>query len=452
MATEQLRLLDAVDVHLDERPGQPVLVGSLRASFTSGRTLAGSSFEYATSYLASPARYEISPDLPLVAGRQFSGGDTTLFGAFADVTPDDWGTGLIDAEYQQRREPDDPRAIGEFDHLVQQNDIARMGALRFTTRAAEPPSERAEQEWLTAAKHTAANANTVTRIAEAAARFEEYTATEEDIEILGFAGSSLGGARPKATIRDDDGRLWMLKLPSNRDRRSDLEAWEAVALDIAAQAGLRVPRHRLIRLDEHKSSLLIERFDRTSDGRHRVGYISAMTAMQLGPQNQRASYEDFADAIDQLAPVRSRDDLREMFGRVALTVLVGNVDDHWKNHGFVREETDHGSSWRLSPLFDVNPTRASSRVRSRRISSSDDATNRDIRSLIDGRDVYQLSARDAAEVLADVVSAVEKWRETAALHQIGHGEIDQMASAFDDMQLDHAARFVADHEPPTPTG
>ena len=85
----------------------------------------------------------------------------------------------------------------------------------------------------------------------------------------------------------------------------DLEAWEAVALDIAARAGLRVLRRRLIRLDEHKSSLLIERFDRTSDGRHRVGYISAMTAMQLGPQNQRATYEDFADTIDQLAPSRS---------------------------------------------------------------------------------------------------------------------------------------------------
>lgn len=440
MATEQIRLLDVVDVYLDEGRAEPVHVGTLRASFMGGRTLAGSSFEYAASYLANPDSYAVSPDLPLVAGKQFSGSDMTLFGAFADVTPDDWGVGLIDAEYALQRGDELPRAIGEFDHLVQQNDLTRMGALRFTAPGTAPTAG----QWLTGATHTAANRNDVRRIAEAASRFEEYEATDEDIEILGFAGSSLGGARPKATIQEGDGTLWMLKLPSNRDRRSDLEAWEASALDIAAEAGLRVPRHRLIRLAEHESSLLIERFDRAGD--HRIGFISAMTAMQLSQQNQQATYADFADTVDQLTPGSSQADLRELFQRVALTVLVGNVDDHWKNHGFVRGQTSAGgTAWRLSPLYDVNPTRAGSRVRSRRISDRDDPANRDIRLLIESSQVYQLKAGDAAEALLPVVRAVHKWREIAASNGIRTGEIESMASAFDETQLRHASEFVSKH-------
>ncbi|WP_374178912.1 type II toxin-antitoxin system HipA family toxin [Leifsonia sp. WHRI 6310E] len=439
MDSERMRLIDAVDVYLDDRHGAPILVGSLRASFMGGRTLAGSSFEYAPGYLAHPDRYALSPDLPLVAGRQFSGADTTLFGAFADVRPDDWGAALIEAEYALQRDADAPRGLGEFDHLVQQNDLTRMGALRFTATGARPVGER----WLTSAAHTAANTHDVRRIAEAAGRFEEYEATEDDIEILGFAGSSLGGARPKASIQEVDGSLWMLKLPSNRDRRSDLEAWEATALDIAAKAGLRVPRRRLIPLAERGSSLLIERFDRDGEpvapNQRRAGFISAMTAMQLGPQNQQATYADFADTIDHLVPEHAKHDLRELFQRVALTVLVGNADDHWKNHGFLRRD----SGWRLSPLFDVNPTRAGGRIRSRRISDRDDPVERDIRLLIETSDVYHLNAMAAAEALVPVLRAVSTWRETAARNGIGAAEIESMASAFDETQFAHAAAFVA---------
>lgn len=447
MSHDQMRLVDAVDVYLDEGPGTPIMVGHLRATFVgSSRLLGGSSFEYTAEYVASPAAYAISPELPLVAGKQFSGEDAALFGAFSDATPDDWGTGLIDAAFARGRtgvtaatpSRAQPLAIGEFDHLVQQNDLARMGALRFR----EPSTialrhADAAPAWLTAAQHTAANPNDVRRIAEAVSRFEEYEATDEDMEILGYTGSSLGGARPKATIQESDGSLWLLKLPSNRDKRVDTEAWEATVLDLATAAGLRVPRHRLIRLDEHKSSLLIERFDRHPAAHERVGYMSALTAMQLGPQ-KTANYEDFADTIDQVTLSGSAEDLREMFGRVALTVLVGNVDDHWKNHGFTREN----SAWRLSPLFDVNPTRAGSRVRSRQINQRDDPSNRDVRLLIEGRDTYRLTQGDAAEVLSGVTRAVSTWRETARKNNIHNAEIEHMDSVFNEVQFEHATRFV----------
>ncbi|KRC60874.1 hypothetical protein ASE14_07880 [Agromyces sp. Root81] len=125
--------------------------------------------------------------------------------------------------------------------------------------------------------------------------------------------------------------------------------------------------------------------------------MSAMTAMELGPQNS-ATYENFADTIDQVTERAASEDLKEMFGRVALTVLVGNVDDHWKNHGFTRELTGRPAgttTWRLSPLFDVNPTRSGSVVRSRRINERDDASNRDLRQLIAGRVIHRLGRDDA---------------------------------------------------------
>ncbi len=165
--------------------------------------------------------------------------------------------------------------------------------------------------------------------------------------------------------------------------------------------------------------------------------MSAMTAMGLGPQSS-ASYEDFADTIDQVTLSASAGDLREMFGRVAFTVLVNNVDDHWKSQGFTRER----GAWRLSPLFEVNPTRAGSRVRPRRIHNRDDPTHRDLRLLIEGRDAYRLTKSDAADALSRVTRAVSAWRETTQKHGIKATEIEHMALSFNESQFEHAIRFV----------
>lgn len=429
-----MQLLNAVSVHLGEGAGEPVHVGTLHGSFQGGRRLASTSFEYDPSYLERSDAYALSPDLPLRSGRVYTGADTEMFGAFADATPDDWGTSLIDAQWANEREEGQPSVLGKFDHLVQLNDETRLGALRFTPAG--------ESDWLTLDGHTAARLVDAGRLAAAAARFEQYEATDEDIELLGWAGSSLGGARPKATIADGNA-LWLLKLPSNRDRRSDIEAWEAVALELADRAGLRVPRRRLIRSDEFSSSLLIERFDRTTPAgqtpAERIGYQSAYSAMEIRSVQDRRTYDDFADTIDHLTG--SRADLEEMFGRVALSVLVGNVDDHWRNHGFVRQ----GGQWRLSPLFDVNPTRTGSRVQARQISASDDPLDRDIRMLIRSRDVYALSETRAAEILGRVADAVAQWPEVAAETGIAAAEIASMASAFSETQLMHAREHVAAH-------
>ncbi|WP_187977363.1 type II toxin-antitoxin system HipA family toxin [Mycetocola sp. JXN-3] len=421
-----MRLLNEVEVYLDEGLGEPELVGILRASFGAGRRLSASSFEYASSYLQDSRSYALSPDLPLVPGRQYSGADTELFGAFDDVSPEDWGAALIDAAYADERDPEQPRAIGAFDHLVQLNDVSRMGAIRLKHAG----------EWLTNAPHSEPRVADAHRLAAAAARFEVYESTAEDLELLGVAGSSLGGARPKVNIRREDGSLWILKLPSNRDRRVDIEAWEAVALEIAGEAGLDVPPFELIRAEGLGSSLLVKRFDRVDE--RRVGYISAMSAMSLGRQG-RATYADFADTVDSLTG--SRDDLRELFGRIALTLLVRNLDDHWKNHGFVRE----GGGWRLSPLFDVNPTRAGVKVQARPINDDDNPLDRDISLLAADHKTYGLTAREAAQVFARVVDAVKRWREFASRRGISAAEVEHMSSAFDERQRECAEGFIETH-------
>lgn len=447
-----MKLLSAVAVHLSEGAAgavEPVLVGTLRGSFQGGRRLVSTSFEYEQSYLQRPGAYELSPDLPLRPGRVYTGADATMFGAIADATPDDWGTSLIDAQWAIERARDQPAFLGDFDHLTQLNDETRPGALRF--------AEVGRTAFLTLEGHTRVRLADAQRLAEAAARFERYEASDEDVALLGWAGSSLGGARPKATILDN-GALWVLKLPSNRDRRTDIEAWEAVALELAERAGLRVPRRRLLPVDGFNSSLLVERFDRapapeqadteqtaltagmeSTGSQVRVGYQSALSALAVSSVQDRRTYEDFADAIDMMTG--SRDDLKEMFGRVALYVLIGNVDDHWRNHGFVRE----GDRWRLSPLFDVNPTRAGSKVQARQISPMDDPYDRDVRVLTEGRDAYGLTETQAAEVIARVVGAVQQWRDVAKQLSITEAEIAGMESAFSRTQLEHAKEFSRAH-------
>jgi serine/threonine-protein kinase HipA len=444
--------MNAVSVHMSEGAAgavEPVLVGTLRGSFQGGRRLVSTSFEYAQSYLQRAGAYELSPDLPLRSGRVYTGADATMFGAIADATPDDWGTSLIDAQWAIERTKDQPAFLGEFDHLVQLNDATRVGALRF--------AEVGKTEFLTLDGRTSVRLADAQRLAEAASRFEKYEASDEDVELLGWAGSSLGGARPKATIMEG-GALWLLKLPSNRDRRTDIEAWEAVALELAERAGLRVPRRRLIPIEDLNSSLLVERFDRahapgqvrteqteltegaeSAGSQIRVGYQSALSAMAVGSVQDRRTYEDFADTIDMMTG--SRDELKEMFGRVALNVLIGNVDDHWRNHGFVRE----GDRWRLSPVFDVNPTRAGSKVQARQISPMDDPYDRDVRILIEGRDAYGLTEMQAAEGIARVAAAVEQWGDVAKELSITEAEIESMESAFSQAQLEHAKAFSDAH-------
>lgn len=431
------RPLSEVDVYLDEGPGQPVYVGVLTSSYQGGRNLASASFQYDRNYLARADRYALSPDLPLVPTRIWTGTNTNLFGAFADASPDAWGQKLVEANNAVLRKHGAvlPQALGDFDFLLGVSDNTRMGALRLA--AVEASHVTTPQSWLGPDASPETEVGSLTKTLRIAARYEAREASDEEIEYLAGIATSPGGARPKANVWGANGQLSLLKLPHSKDGNVDVEGWEAVLLTIAGRAGLQVPQFSVHRASEAKSVLVLDRFDRRTQGakQQRHGYISAATALGLGKhdENSSATYEQFAQVIIETTK-RSDAALREMYGRIALTVLANNVDDHWRNHGFIRVD----GAWQLAPLFDVNPNPRRGVVYSRAISGSDDPRNRDIRSLHAIADAYKLSSSESAEIIAGVAAQVRNWPEVARELGIPSDQFDEMSAAFDETQLELA--------------
>ncbi|MFJ3383468.1 MULTISPECIES: type II toxin-antitoxin system HipA family toxin [unclassified Curtobacterium] len=399
-------------------------VGTLRPSFMGGRALASSSFEYDEPWLRGGG-WRISPDLPLRWGRTYAAENQTLPGAFSDAAPDDWGQKIIRADNARRRQHDDalPARLGEFDYLLGVADHTRIGALRF----------RDDGGWLSS-EAGVANLHDLQRIVDTAQRYEDDEATDEDIAYLNDVATSPGGARPKANVVTGDGRLAIAKLPHSKDGRFDVERWEGVALSIAAAAGLRTPRWSIAPSGAGRAVLVSERFDRDGGG-VRLGYMSGRTALGLGTHDNgsRETYEDFADTIAEWS-VEPVADLQEMFGRIALTVLINNVDDHWRNHAFLHD----GTGWRLSPLFDVNPSRQRGVIDSRRISDKDDPTDRQLSHLIEVAGAFRLRSAPARDVVRRVARAVTLWDAEAQALGIGADERGALQSVFETPQLDWA--------------
>lgn len=406
-------------------------IGTLRPSFTGGRSLASSSFEYDQDFLRSG--WAVSPDLPLQSGRMYTPANQTLPGAFSDAAPDDWGQKIIRAEHMRRRaaDPSLPVRLGEFDYLLRVSDHTRMGALRFRYASSSADA------WLSS-ESGVANMPDLERILEAARRYESNEATDEDLAYLNDVATSPGGARPKANVVTAAGHLAIAKLPHSKDGSLDVERWEAVTLTLAERAGLRTPRWSLATPGSQRAVLVSERFDRSyrsddADHSNRLGYMSARSALRLGIHNDGSTltYEDFTDAIAEwsVSPV---EDLHEMFGRIALTVLVNNVDDHWRNHGFLHDER----GWRLAPLFDVNPSRHRGVIQSRAISDDDDPADRQLGHLLDVADAFQLRQPAAREILRRTAGSVAAWRTVAEELHVPAAQIETLQVAFETPQLE----------------
>lgn len=184
--------------------------------------------------------------------------------------------------------------------------------------------------------------------------------------------------------------------------------------------------------------LIVDRFDR--DGDRRIGYASAMTMLEAGDGESGLSYVDIAEVIETQSPGAGRD-LRELWRRIAFTVLISNTDDHLRNHGFLRTSS---AGWSLSPAFDVNPDPRPG-TKYLRTAIDDGAPEARIDTLMRVADVFRLGDAEARGVLAEVVRATVGWRESAAEHGIGGAETDRMARAFEHEQSVAARALVASH-------
>src|SRR5258707_4951746 len=302
--------------------GVPHLVGWLWARVRKNRESA--TLEYDEGWLQHAARFSLEPALQVGPGPFHTPADTPMFGAIGDSAPDRWGRALMRRMERRRaeREGDAPRTLQEIDFLLLVDDEARQGALRFAEREGGPflrgeggkriPPLVELPQLLSAAEHVM-----------------EDKDTEEDLRLLFAPGSSLGGARPKASVREKDGQLAIAKFPRKDDEISTV-VWEAVALTLAHKAGIPVPDAR-VEVVGKKPVLLLRRFDRR--GKQRIPFLSAMS--MLGAKDREThSYLEIADALRQHGAT-PKTDLQALWRRIVLNILISNTDDHLRNHGFL---------------------------------------------------------------------------------------------------------------------
>lgn len=258
--------------------------------------------------------------------------------------------------------------------------------------------------------------------------------SDEDLRLLLAPGSSLGGARPKAAVTDSDGRLLIAKFPHAEDEYS-VERWSFLALHLARKAGISIPPCRIASVDD-RSMLLVERFDR--QGARRIPFLSAMSMLGAA-DGETHSYLEMVDVLRQYGAA-PREDQRELWRRVLFSVLISNLDDHLRNHGFLYDSAQRG--WRLSPAYDINPVPPDMKTPflSTFINERDNAASFDL--VVSTGEYYGLTATDMKQVVKETVAGVAGWRTDAAQTGISRSEIDRMTGAFENEAHDAARAFV----------
>jgi serine/threonine-protein kinase HipA len=346
-----------------------------------------------------------------------------MFGAIGDSAPDRWGRALMRRMERRRaeREKQTPRTLQEIDYLLLVDDEARPGALRFAEQAGGPFLREEGEKRMPPLLE-------LPRLLSAAERVIEDKDTDDDLRMLFAPGSSLGGARPKASVRDKDGHLAIAKFP-RRDDDYNTVAWEMVSLALARRAGITVPEGR-VQLVGHQPVLLLRRFDRA--GASRIPFLSS-TGMLGAKDNETRSYLEIVDALRQHGAA-AKEDIRALWRRLVFNILISNTDDHLRNHGFLY---DGPAGWRLSPAYDLNPVPVDIRPRILSTAINEDDNTASLALALEVAGYFELEDAVAREIAAEVAKAVSDWRAEAARHGLSNAEIDRMASAFDheDMRL-----------------
>ena len=396
----------------------PVLMGSLYVNVIKGGE--SYSFEYDKDWLRKTGlTLTLDPELMPYSGRQYPTGKN-IFGLFADASPDRWGRVLMNKRERilAEKEGRKPSKLYDSDYLLGVYDETRMGGIRFKANQEGP--------FLSDDKETAAPPWATLRTLEEASRnFEndETGLTEKWLNQLIKPGSSLGGARPKATVVDTKDQLWIAKFPSKNDE-NDTGAWEMVAHDLAALCGLNVPEAKLEKFSPLGSTFLIKRFDRM--GSKRVHFASAMTL--LG-KTDGASAADGSSYLDIAAFIKSygaqpKKDLGELWKRIVFNMAITNTDDHLRNHAFIL--TDKG--WILSPLYDVNPVPYGDEL-SLNVDEEDNSISIDLAVQTAVR--FGISKSDAEVQAEEILKIVrDNWEKTAARYGLTRRQIEEMRPAF----------------------
>jgi serine/threonine-protein kinase HipA len=395
-------------------------MGVLSINITRGKEIF--SFEYNDEWLQSGIAQDLDPDLGLYAGPQYIRDEKANFGLFLDSSPDRWGRLLMRRkEAALARNEGREITLYESDYLLGVFDEQRMGALRFKT---DPNGE-----FLNTNKRFASPPWTSLRTLEFASLQLEKKDISEDPEYLTWLnmllapGSSLGGARPKASVVDPNSELWIAKFPSLNDRKN-VGAWEMIVNRLAINAGLNVVYARAQKFYSNYHTFLTKRFDRNTKG-HRIHFASALTMLGYKDGTDYAdgvSYLELAEFLIQKG-ARVNKDLEELWRRIAFYICVSNTDDHLRNHGFIL--TDNG--WILSPAYDINPIETGSGLS---LNITEDDNSLDLGLALEIAKYFRLDNKRTNKIIKQIKESVQHWKEFSDEYDISKTEQDIMSRAF----------------------
>lgn len=380
-------------------------LGTLEFDELRGKEVA--SFELDGDFVLRPSVEFLGPDIGLFRGKQYP----TLqygFGLFQDAAPDSWGRKII-----RRREK--RGSLRESDYLLGVFDLTRVGALRFKIEGSDvfvnSDGDNPAPPW-----------TTLRTLEGSSRRFEEDDADESALAVLLRPGTSLGGARPKASVTAPDGSLWIAKFPSKEDD-FDTGAWEYLVHILAEESGICVPEAQAQKFSRAGTTFLCRRFDR--DGSRRVPFASAMTMLGCEDRQEdgNGTYIDIAGFLMQHG-AKPDADLPELWRRMAFSLLVSNTDDHLRNHGFIAEN----GRWRLSPAYDLNANLKRPQSLSLELDAGVPIEGIDV--LVEAAEYFRLGKKDANAQLERIRSAVAKWRNVAARLGIPRREQEEMSLCF----------------------
>lgn len=377
-------------------------IGMLRHEMLRGSETYG--FEYNPEWLKKHGSLLISSDINNYPGIQYTQQGKDIFGCFSDALPDRWGRTLMNRKEQIRASEENraARRLSSFDYLVGIDDFSRIGGFRFKT---DP-----EKDFINLSNNLRIPPlNHIRELIHASQEIENSESKnilpeEKWLNQLIQPGSSLGGARPKASVIDGNSVLHIAKFPSRNDDY-DVCLWEHFCLQLAKLAGINTAQTRIIQTDYNYHALLSKRFDRSSE--KRIHFASAMTLLGLSDGDNASSGHGYLDIVDFI--VQSCTDveynLHELFRRVAFSICIGNSDDHFRNHGFLLTQ----KGWILAPAYDINPTL--SEEQSLLISASSSTSSLNI--LLNACEEYMLSKATAYNIIEEVIAAVKDWRKVA---------------------------------------
>ena len=395
------------------------LIGCCDINKTRGKEVM--SFMFDTEWIRRNPGLILDPALTMSTGRQYPKNRDFPFGFLSDIAPDRWGRKLMDRKELEdsKNEKRSKRTLMESDYILSVSDEGRTGGIRLRTKGL----------FCNSTSHEEIPPLTDLRNLEAASLALESHSTnvQKWIKQLIVPGSSLGGARPKANLRDTDGSIWIAKFPSKNDD-IDVGAWEMTVHELGLRCGLNMPEAKTIRLSPYGTTFLTKRFDRVLRGSSlkRCHFASAMTMLERTDNDEeQASYLDLAGIIEKICGSSVRSDLKELWKRMVFNILTSNTDDHLRNHGFILNDKDE---WELSPAYDVNPSTDKDAMS---LNIDFNSNEKDAGLALSVCEMFRIdreTAENEIKTMSDTIT--HNWREIASKYGISKGEQDYMSNCF----------------------